>query len=158
MGTKETMKIKANPEARPECFRSTAQEILFVLTATMAVAMSSFTGGSVTVITSFVGRELNMTNAEITWVSASSFLSSGAFLLFFGSVADLFGRKSLFIGSLGLFAIFALAAGFSQTGLTLDIICGLMGIMSASSVPSAQGILGVTYKQPSTRKNRACML
>lgn len=72
MGTKETMKIKANPGARPECFMSTAQEILFVLTATMAVAMSSFTGGSVTVITSFVGRDLNMTNAETTWISASS--------------------------------------------------------------------------------------
>jgi hypothetical protein len=72
MGTKETMKTIANPGARPECFRSTAQEILFVLTATMAVAMSSFTGGSVTVITSFVGKDLNMTNAEITWVGASS--------------------------------------------------------------------------------------
>lgn len=72
MGTKETMKIKVNPGARPECFTSTAQEILFVLTATMAVAMSPFAGGSVTVITSFVGRDLNMTNAEIIWISASS--------------------------------------------------------------------------------------
>ena len=29
-----------------------------------------------------------------------------------------------------------------------------MGITSASSIPPAQGILGVIYKQPSTRKNR----
>ncbi|OCL12931.1 major facilitator superfamily transporter [Glonium stellatum] len=153
-GANAATKMNANSGARPECFRSTAQEILFVLTATMAVAMSSFATGSVTVITSFVGRDLNMTNAEITWISASSSLSSGSLLFFFGSVADLFGRKSLFIGSLGLFAVFSLAAGFSRTGLVLDVINGLMGITSASSVPPAQGILGVIYEKPSKRKNR----
>ena len=57
---------------RPECFRSTTQEVLFVLTATMAVAMSSFLTGGNIVITSLVGEQLRMTNAEITWISASS--------------------------------------------------------------------------------------
>ena len=77
--------------ARPACFRSTIQEILFVLTATMAIAMGSLLTGSITVISNFVGRDLKMTTAEITWITSSSTLSSGAFLLFFGRVADLFG-------------------------------------------------------------------
>lgn len=59
----------------------------------------------------------------------------------------------MFIGSMGLFAVFSLAAGFSKTGLTLDILNGIMGIMSASAVPPAQGILGVIYEKPSKRKN-----
>ncbi|OCK85281.1 MFS general substrate transporter [Lepidopterella palustris CBS 459.81] len=146
--------MKAKRGERPDCFSSTVQEVLFVLTVTMAVGMSSFTIGSVTVITSFVGKDLNMTNAEITWISAAASLSSGSLLLFFGSVADLFGRKALFISSMGLFAVFSLAAGFSKTGLTLDILSGVMGIMSASAVPPAQGILGVIYEKPSKRKNR----
>jgi hypothetical protein len=33
-----------------------------------------------------------MSTAEITWLYSSSSLSSGAFLLFFGMVADLFGK------------------------------------------------------------------
>ena len=41
---------------RPACFNNTIQEILFVLTATMAIAMTSFLGGSVTVTSSFIGR------------------------------------------------------------------------------------------------------
>ena len=57
---------------RPACFNSTLQEVLFVLTATMAIGISSMTVGTVTVISSFIARDLNMTTAEITWVSASA--------------------------------------------------------------------------------------
>jgi hypothetical protein len=57
---------------RPECFRSTPQEVFFVLTATMAMGMSPFLLGLCTVITSQIGRDLDMTSAEITWISAAS--------------------------------------------------------------------------------------
>jgi hypothetical protein len=57
---------------RPECFNSTIQECLFVLTATMSIGMSSFLYGICTVITAPIGRDLKMTSAEITWINASS--------------------------------------------------------------------------------------
>jgi MFS family permease len=82
-------------------------------------------------------------------------LTSGSLLLFFGSIADLFGRKIMFIGSMFLFSVFCLGAGFSQSGMTLDILCGVLGIWSASAVPPAQGMLGTIYEKPSPRKNRA---
>jgi MFS family permease len=82
-------------------------------------------------------------------------LTAGSLLLFFGSIADLFGRKTLFIGSMFLFSVFCLAAGFSQSGMTLDILCGVLGIFSASAVPPAQGMLGTIYVRPSPRKNKA---
>lgn len=125
-----------------------------MLSVTMAVAMSTFLLGSVTVMSSFAGRDLNMTTAEISWMNASSALSSGALLLFFGSVADLFGRKSMFIASMLLFSVFCIGAGFSKTGITLDILNGILGIFSASVVPPAQGMLGVIYSQPGKRKNK----
>ena len=61
-----------DPNARPDCFRSTFHECLFVLSVTMAVAMTSFLTGAITVMTSFAGRDLNMTNAEITWMVAAT--------------------------------------------------------------------------------------
>jgi hypothetical protein len=70
--TSSTEPDKSEYSRRPECFKSTLQEVLFVLTATMAIGMSSMTTGSVTVISSFVGRDLNMTTPEITWISAAS--------------------------------------------------------------------------------------
>lgn len=61
-----------DPNARPECFNSAAQEILFVVAVTMAVAMSAFLSGSVTVMITFAGRDLGMSNAEVTWMSAAT--------------------------------------------------------------------------------------
>ncbi|KAF2207791.1 hypothetical protein CERZMDRAFT_50395 [Cercospora zeae-maydis SCOH1-5] len=140
---------------RPACFNNTLQEVLFVLAATMAVGMSSFASGTVTVISSFVGRDLNMSTAEITWISSASSLSSGAFLLFFGKIADLFGRKLLFVGSLFLFSVVCLGTGFSQTAIQVDVLAGVLGLFGASAVPPAVGLLGVIYEKPSKRKNYA---
>jgi MFS family permease len=61
----------------------------------------------------------------------------------------------MFIASMFLFSVFCLGAGFSQSGMTLDILCGVLGIWSASAVPPAQGILGTIYEKPSPRKNKA---
>lgn len=79
--------------ARPACFKSTLHEVLFVVTCSMAIGLSSMAGGAITVISSFVGRDLGMSNAEITWLSAASSLAAGSFLLLFGKLADLFGRR-----------------------------------------------------------------
>ena len=152
--TNQLQPVQTN-NIRPACFKSTVQEVLFVLTATMAIAMTSWLTGSVTVISSFVGRDLDMTTAEITWITSASSLTSGAFLLFFGRVADLFGRKMMFVGSLFLFSVFALAAGFANTAIGLDVLNGVMGLFSASAVPPALGLLGVIYEKPSKRKNYA---
>ncbi|KAG9769387.1 major facilitator superfamily transporter, partial [Aureobasidium melanogenum] len=145
----------SNPEGRPPCFKSTTQEVLFVLTATMAIAMGAFLSGAVSVISASVGADLGMTTAEITWMSSANTLAGGAFLLLFGRLADCFGRKSLFVGSLFIFAVFSLAAGFCKTPIAIDVLNGLMGLMTAASVPPAQGLLGTIYEKPSRRKNAA---
>lgn len=62
----------ARPNARPAVFRSTAQEILFIITATMSVAMPSFLQGSTLVVSSFIKKDLNMTTSQLTWMTASS--------------------------------------------------------------------------------------
>ena len=140
---------------RPDCFNSTVQEVLFVLTCTMAIAMPAYVSGMITVISSFVGRDLDMTTAEITWLTSATALASGAFLLFFGGVADLWGRKIMFIASMLLFAVFALVAGFATNAIALDVLMGVMGLFAASAVPPAVGLLGVVYEKPSKRKNWA---
>lgn len=82
-------------------------------------------------------------------------LTSGSFLLFFGKAADIFSRRSMLLTSLLLFAIFAVGTGFSRDALNLDVLNGIMGLTSASTIPSAQGVLGSIYDKPSKRKNYA---
>ena len=159
-GSPSSQELSANPTrqvegTRPECFSSTATECLYIASSTMASASLSMIVGSVTVIASLVGEDLDLTNAEITWMPAASSLTCGAFLLFFGRFADLFGRKILYVISMFLMAVFALAAGFSKTGLIIDALNGALGLCAASAVPPAIGSLGYTYGKGSKRKNRA---
>jgi len=64
--------IPIDPNRRPECFTSTIQECLFVLTATMSLAMGTLLNGACSVITAPMAITLNMNSAEITWVQASA--------------------------------------------------------------------------------------
>jgi MFS family permease len=54
-----------------------------------------------------------------------------------------------------LFSVLALGAGFCNKPIQLDVLCGLIGLMSAGAVPPAQGMLGRIYHAPSRRKNAA---
>jgi hypothetical protein len=59
-------------DARPEIFRSTAQEILFIFIATMSLAVPSFLQGSTLVVSFYIQRDLDMTTSQLTWMTASS--------------------------------------------------------------------------------------
>jgi hypothetical protein len=65
---------------RPKCFTSTFQEVLFVLTATMAIGQQSFFQGCIVGVTASIGKDLHMNAAEITWINAGA--SYVQFLLF----------------------------------------------------------------------------
>ncbi|KAK7540006.1 major facilitator superfamily domain-containing protein [Phyllosticta citribraziliensis] len=145
----------SDDNARPAIFSSTIQEILFVLIATLSNSMSVLAAGTVVVMTAIVKKDLDMTTAEVTWINGASSLASGSFLLLFGRLADLFGRRFMLIGSLAMYSVFSLAAGFSQSPIQLDILNGFMGLSAAAAVPTAQGMLATTYHRPSKRKNRA---
>ncbi|KAK0629615.1 major facilitator superfamily domain-containing protein [Bombardia bombarda] len=140
---------------RPACFRSTFQEIAFVSQATVATATSSFLQGASAIITASIGRDLGMTQGEITWISASSALTAGAFQLGLGQLADLLGRKAVFIIGMGSFSAFVLLVSFAQDPFWMDVVMGILGVCSAMVVPPAIGIMGAAYDKPSKRKNMA---
>ena len=57
---------------RPDCFKTTFQECLFVLTATLAIAQSSVLIGATQVITAYIAEDLHMNQSELTWLNAAS--------------------------------------------------------------------------------------
>lgn len=93
--------------------------------------------------------------SELADPSSFYSLSSGAFLLTFGKLADMFGRKSLFIVGMAGFTIALLIAGFATNAIYMDVFSGILGLFAAAVVPPAVGTLGAVYDQPSKRKNRA---
>ncbi|KAI0971492.1 MFS general substrate transporter [Xylaria arbuscula] len=141
--------------ARPACFKNTLQEVAFVTQATVATASSAFLAGTALIITVPVSLDLNLTQGEISWISASTSLVAGAFQLALGQLADLLGRKAMFITGMAGFSLFSLLVAFAQNPFWLLIVCGVLGIPAAMVVPPAIGILGAAYAVPSKRKNAA---
>jgi MFS family permease len=141
--------------ARPACFSSTLDECLFVATATAALAATSVFTGSILTTTEPIGKSLNMTDAQLTWLWAANSLSSGAFLLLFGRAADLFGRRSMLICALAAYSVLCLIMGFVRNAVLMDVMSGLLGVSCAATVPPAIGKLGAAYERPSWRKNYA---
>lgn len=57
---------------RPACFRNTFQEVSFVFMATIAMATNTFLTGSTVIVTAAIGKDLGMTQSQISWISAAA--------------------------------------------------------------------------------------
>lgn len=141
--------------SRPTCFKNLISECLFVLTTTFAIGQSSMLTGALIVMSASIQKGLSMNDSEVTWLAAGLSLTSGSFLLFFGRVADLFGRRMQLLYSMITFTAFMLIVGFSQNAIMAEVFLALAGISCAAVVPPAIGKLGAIYEKPSPRKNRA---
>lgn len=140
---------------RPGCFKNTAQEVSFVAQATVAMASNPFLTGATSTVTATIGRELGMTQGQVSWIAASTTLAAGSFQLALGQLSDLLGRRMLFLWGMGSYAVFVLLVGFAQNPFWMDVVLGVLGVSSAMIVPPAGGILGAAYGKPSKRKNLA---
>lgn len=144
-----------HPSARPCVFTTLPHELLFILTLTFTISTSQLLGGLLMTTTNTIGHTLHMTTSEITWLTASESLTTGAFMLPFGHLADLLGRRPVILLSLATSTILFVAAGFITQPIVLDVFLGLIGLASAAGAPAAMGELGAVYKLPSKRRNRA---
>ncbi|KAH7017474.1 major facilitator superfamily domain-containing protein [Ilyonectria destructans] len=123
--------------------------------ATVAMATSAFLTGATVIVTASIGKDLDMSQSQISWISAAATLAAGAFQLTIGQLADLLGRKVVFLFGMGCFSACSLIVAFAQNPFWMDILCGVLGLASAMVVPPAIGILGAAYDVPSQRKNWA---
>src|SRR3954453_10319531 len=78
-------------------------QLMFVLDATI-----------VNVALPHIATDLHFGSASLSWVLNAYSLSFGGLLLLGGRLGDVFGRRRVFLGGLGLFTLASLAGGFAQ--------------------------------------------
>jgi MFS family permease len=81
-------------------------------------------------------------------------LASGAFMLFFGKTADLFGCKLQLLAGLAFLSITSLGTAFVPSPIGLNVLCGFLGLGTAVISPPAIGTLFATYPE-GRRRNMA---
>jgi EmrB/QacA subfamily drug resistance transporter len=98
-----------------------------------------------------IGRDLKLDQDSLSWVVNAYVLFFGGFLLLGGRLADLLGRKRIFIIGLGLFAFASLLGGLSQSEGQLISARVLQGLGGALLSPAALAILTTTFAEGSER-------
>jgi MFS family permease len=75
-------------------------------------------------------------------------------MLFFGKTADLFGRKPQLLAGMACLSLFSLVTSFSPNPMTMNVLCGFLGLGTAVISPPAIGTLFATYPE-GRRRNKA---
>jgi EmrB/QacA subfamily drug resistance transporter len=101
-----------------------------------------------------IQTDLNFSQENLQWVVNAYTLVFGGFLLLGGRMADLLGRRRLFIIGLGLFSVASLLGGFASSEGQLIAARALQGLGAAVISPAALSILTTTFAEGSER-NRA---
>jgi EmrB/QacA subfamily drug resistance transporter len=96
-------------------------------------------------------RALDFTNVDRQWIVTAYSLSFGSLLLFSGRVADLIGRKIIFITGLIGFAAASAVGGASVNFTMLVTARACQGVFGAMLAPAALALLTTTFSDPKER-------
>src|SRR3954454_9257122 len=98
-----------------------------------------------------IGRDLNFSQDNLSWVVNAYTLTFGGFLLLGGRMADLLGRRRLFIIGLLVFAAASLAGGLSATEGQLIAFRAVQGLGAALLSPAALSLVTVIFSEGADR-------
>jgi EmrB/QacA subfamily drug resistance transporter len=98
-----------------------------------------------------IGKGLGFSEESLPWVVNAYVLTFGGFLLLGGRMADLLGRRRVFMAGLLLVAIASLAAGFAANQGQLIAARAAQGLGAAIISPSALSIVTTIFRDGAER-------
>ena len=117
-----------------------------LLVATFAAFLTPFLGSAVNLALPSIGKDLNANAISLGWVISSFILSSAVFLLPFGKLADIFGRKKIFSLGILLFTISTFLIIFSWSITSLIVLRIFQGLASAMIFGTSLAIITSVFK------------
>src|SRR3954452_18878847 len=98
-----------------------------------------------------IGKALDFSQENLSWVVNAYVLTFGGFLLLGGRLADLLGRRRVFMSGLVLFALASLVGGFANSDAMLIAARAVQGLGAAILSPAALSIVTTTFRDGSER-------
>jgi EmrB/QacA subfamily drug resistance transporter len=116
---------------------------LFV--TTLGAFLTAFMNSSVNIALPSIGKEFAMDAVLLGWVTTSYLLSAGMFLIPFGRIADIHGRKRIFLFGFILYTVSSLFCAISPSPLFLISFRVLNGIGASMTITTGMAILTSIY-------------
>jgi len=92
-----------------------------------------------------IQRSLHLKVSELEWVVTGYALTFGALMLTGGKLADLFGRRRIFVVGLVIFTLSSLGCGLAGSASVLIAMRVVQGVGAALMNPSTLSIITVTF-------------
>ncbi|MDO8543914.1 MAG: MFS transporter [Opitutaceae bacterium] len=124
-----------------------------LIAATMGSFLTPFVGSSVNVALPAIGAGLRMDSLQLSWVATGFLLSSAVCLVPFGRVADMIGRKRIFLLGMTLFTVSSIGCGLAWSSNSLIGFRVLQG--SGAAMLFGTGLAILTSVYPPRERGRA---
>jgi EmrB/QacA subfamily drug resistance transporter len=102
----------------------------------------------------FIGTDLSIDQASLSWIVTGYALAFGGLLLLGGRLGDLYGRRRIFMTGLIIFAVASLLGGLATNEGLLLASRGLQGLGAALASPAALALITTTFPA-GPQRNRA---
>lgn len=139
---------RSTPPERPRAafaLLATMQVVLIAAIALIGVGLPA------------VQADFGLTGAQLAFVTSAYGLAFGGLLLLGGRLADLFGRRRVFLAGVVVFGVGSAAAAFAIDFWSLAATRFAQGCGAALVAPSALALLGAVFPDP-VRRGRAFAL
>ncbi|KRB77134.1 MFS transporter [Nocardioides sp. Root190] len=125
--------------------------LVLILTAQLMVVLDSTIAN---IALPYIGGDLDISQANLTWIVTGYALAFGGLLLLGGRLGDLYGRRRLFMIGLVVFSIASLLGGVAANEAMLLASRALQGVGAAMAAPAALALITTTFAAGPAR-NRA---
>jgi MFS family permease len=130
-------------------FSSRQRLILFVLLGAGFMLAVDFSILNVALPEAGAGVGLGLT--DLPWIVSAYALPAAGFTLVFGRLADLFGRRRLFVSGMVLLIGASMLGGFAVNPEMLLTARALQGLATAMTIPAALSLLTTTFAEGRVR-------
>lgn len=99
-----------------------------------------------------IGAEVGFSLEQLQWIATSFALCAAGFTLLFGRIADLFGRRRLFLVGMALLGVSSLVGGLAQEPALLLVARIAQGLATAAVTPAALSLLTTSFPEGPLRE------
>jgi EmrB/QacA subfamily drug resistance transporter len=115
------------------------------LVAWVASFLTPFMGASVNIALPSIGEDFEMDAVLLSWVATAYLLAAAMFMIPFGRLADLVGRKRVFLWGMVVITVLTMALGLSFSGWMVVVLRFVQGIGAAMVFGTSVALLTAVY-------------
>lgn len=124
-----------------------------LLVISMAAFLVPFMGSALNLALPDIGTQFSLNAVSLTWISTAYLIATAIFQIPFARIADMFGRKKVFILGILIFAISSYLCGVATSGAYLIAFRALSGLGSAMIFGTNMAILTSVF--PPNQRGKA---